>query len=139
MMFTKILQNIIFKKEELKENKDWILLLDVFNRNPQLLLDFVFDNKNGGMGITDDILEESYKNNHLRYLKHWSWILDQKKLKIKQEIQVKKIDLVYFKETRDQNEVINKKTRDQNKVINKKIQELEIELNELQKIKLTKN
>ena len=46
----------------------------------------------------------------------------EKRLKIKEEIQIKKLHLAYFKKTRDQNEVINKK-----------IQELEIELNELKK------
>ena len=58
-------------------------MLDVFNRNPQLLLDFVFDEENGGMGITNDIMEEIYKNSYLSFSKKWSWILKEKKRNLK--------------------------------------------------------
>jgi hypothetical protein len=133
-MINKLLQKIRFKKEELKDNKDWISLLDIFNRNPQLLLDFVFDEENGGMGITNDIIEDINEIKHLHYSKKWSFIVSQKKFKIEKEIEMKSSFLKSYKKTID-------RTENEKKVINKKIQELEIELNELQKInkKLTKN
>ncbi len=125
-MINKLLQKIRFKKEELKDNKDWISLLDIFNRNPQLLLDFAFNEENGGMGITNEILEKIYENSHHYYSKKWSWILEQKKLKIETEIQVKASSLTYFKSSRDHN-------KHQQELINNQIQELETEFNELQK------
>ena len=122
----KLLQKIRFKKEELKDNKDWISLLDIFNRNPQLLLDFVFDEENGGMGITNDTIEEINENKHNNYSKNWGWILELKKRKIQKEIQEKELCLRDFK-------IIKRKNKKENEVINEKIQELELEINELQK------
>jgi hypothetical protein len=102
-------------------------LLDIFNRNPQLLLDFAFDEENGGMGITNDIIEGINENKHNNYSKNWGWILELKNLKIQKEIKLKESFLKEFERKRNKNE-------HENKVINEKIQELEIELN-----KLTKN
>jgi hypothetical protein len=126
-MINKLLQKIGFKKEELKDNKDWISLLDIFNRNPQLLLDFTFDEENGGMGITNDIIHHINENKHNNYSKKWGWILWLKKIKIEKEIELIESSLINLKRKRDTQE-------HENEVINKKIQELEIELN-----KLTKN
>jgi hypothetical protein len=126
-MINKLLQKIGFKKEELKDNKDWISLLDIFNRNPQLLLDFAFDEENGGMGITNDIIHSINENKHNNYSKKWGWILWVKKFKIEKEIELIESSLINLKRKRDTQE-------HEKEVINKKIQELEIELN-----KLTKN
>ena len=125
-MINKLLQKIRFKKEELKDNKDWISLLDIFNRNPQLLLDFAFDEENGGMGITNDMIYEINENKHNNYSKNWSWILSLKKIKIKEEIQEKESCLRDLK-------ILKRKNKQENEVINEKIQELELEINELQK------